>query len=589
MNYKLYKDTNPKYSALQQVLYNRGIPIEEQEEWLHASREDIYDYNLIDEDKILQATQLLKGAIDNNEDVVTVVDADCDGYTSSAILMNYLYSRYPKWYSEHMYYIHHAGKEHGYNDVIEQILNIKPLIAFAPDGGSNDVAAHITMFQNEIIPITLDHHDIEDVEAIKDSPAIIINVQLSNYPNKSLTGAGVTFKFCQAYEDYYFDGEDNLDWLMDLCALGNCGDMADLREKEIRAIMNIGLNNIQNEFFKAMTEKNAYSIDKMNGINYYSMAFYVVPFINACVRSGTPKEKDTIFQSMLNSENRKSVPSSKRGAKGTMVPLYQEAVLVADRVKRKQTKLQDEAMSFLEQKIKDENLLDDAMLLLLCNPGEVEKNLAGLVANKLQAKYQRPTAVLTRNKSKDDKEYFYRGSMRNYSLSENTDLKKTLVDTGHIEFCSGHSNAAGLGIAESELSAFIESMNEAYKNINQEPTYYVDYIWTKDTIDSDKIIDIGGFNIYGQNIAESEVCIKDVPLDSSMITLMSREKNPTLKIQVGDVAFIKFKSSEEEFNSFCENGQTLTVIGKCQQNVWNGQVSAQIIVKDYELDEDWIF
>ena len=30
MKYKLYKDTIPEYSALQQILYNRGIPIEEQ-------------------------------------------------------------------------------------------------------------------------------------------------------------------------------------------------------------------------------------------------------------------------------------------------------------------------------------------------------------------------------------------------------------------------------------------------------------------------------------------------------------------------------------------------------------------------------
>jgi single-stranded-DNA-specific exonuclease len=376
---------------------------------------------------------------------------------------------------------------------------------------------------------------------------------------------------------------------MDLCALGNCGDMSDYTQLETRAIINIGFNNINNKFIDTMVKKNEYSFSKMNGINYYAMSFYCVPFINSCVRSGMPEEKEIVFNSMLDANRNQKVPSSKRGAKHALVPLYDEAVLVAERVKRRQTKLQDEAMAFLEHKIEDENLLDDAMLLLLCNPGEVEKNLAGLVANKLQAKYQRPTAVLTRNKSKDDKEYFYRGSMRNYSMSENQNLKDTLLATGHVEFCSGHQSAAGLGIAESELDDFVAAMNKAYENINLEATYWVDYIWYKNTIDADKILDIGRMNIFGQNMPESTVCICDIPLNSSNVVLMSKDKNPTLKISVNDVDMIKFKSSQEEFDEWASGDKVVTIIGKCKVNEWNGKVSPQIIVDDYELTEEWIF
>jgi single-stranded-DNA-specific exonuclease len=174
-------------------------------------------------------------------------------------------------------------------------------------------------------------------------------------------------------------------------------------------------------------------------------------------------------------------------------------------------------------------------------------------------------------------------------MSENQNLKDTLLATGHIEFCSGHQSAAGLGIAESELDDFIAAMNKAYENINLEATYWVDYIWYKNTIDADKILDIGRMNIFGQNMPESTVCICDIPLDSSKVTLMSKDKNPTLKISVNGVDMIKFKSSQEEFDEWTSGDKVLTVIGKCKVNEWNGKVSPQIIVDDYELTEEWIF
>ena len=74
-----------------------------------------------------------------------------------------------------------------------------------------------------------------------------------------------------------------------------------------------------------------------------------------------------------------------------------------------------------------------------------------------------------------------------------------------------------------------------------------------------------------------------------MITLMSRDKNPTLKIQIGDLAVIKFKSSEEEYEDFCGENKVFTAVCKCNVNEWNGNISPQLIVEDFELREEWIF
>ena len=585
MRYKLYKEVIPKYSALQQILYNRGIPEVEQDKWLNAGWDQIYDWTDLAAEKMEKACQVLYNCINENLDVQILIDCDCDGYTSSAIIMNYFYDRFEDWSVNHLSYIMHAGKEHGLSDVMDQI---DCDVIICPDASTNDLKEHLELDSKEITCICLDHHEVENSETIKEDPAIIINVQLEDYPNKALTGAGVAYKFISAFEDLIIHGNQPTE-LMDLCALGNIGDMGNYKELEIRGIVNIGLSNIRNPFFFSMAKKNDYSIQKMNGINYYSVAFYVVPFINAVVRSGTPEEKDIVFKSMLNQYAFDDVESSKRGHKGELIPLYEEAITVAERVKRRQTKLQDETVELFEQKIKEENLLDNSILIFLCNPGEVEKNIAGLIANKEQAKYQKPCLVLTKTKTVNDDQYYYRGSARNYGLSEKDDLKKEIENTGYAEYVAGHANAFGTSIAEKDIPAFIEKFNEQYAGIDQTPTYWVDYIWNRNEIDNSKILDIGNFTIYGQEIPESLVVIEDISIDSTMITLMSRDKNPTLKIQIGDLAVIKFKSSEEEYEDFCGENKVFTAVCKCNVNEWNGNISPQLIVEDFDLREEWIF
>ena len=181
--------------------------------------------------------------------------------------------------------------------------------------------------------------------------------------------------------------------------------------------------------------------------------------------------------------------------------------------------------------------------------------------------------------------------MRNYSLSPVDDLKSELEKTGEIEFCAGHANAAGLGIANSHIDKFIEKFNKQYENIDQTPVYWVDYIWNVNTCDPNKILDIGKCNLYGQEVPESKVCIKNIYLPSCKIDLMGLAKgNPTLKITLPNgVSIIKFKSSEEEYKEFCEEDKVLTIIAKCQVNEWQGNISPQLIVDEFELRTEWIF
>lgn len=75
-----------------------------------------------------------------------------------------------------------------------------------------------------------------------------------------------------------------------------------------------------------------------------------------------------------------------------------------------------------------------------------------------------------------------------------------------------------------------------------------------------------------------------------MVTLMSPDKHPTLKIQLNNgVSAIKFKSNENEYEEFCEPNTTLTIVAKCAINEWNGAVTPQLLIEDFELKKEWVF
>ena len=101
-----------------------------------------------------------------------------------------------------------------------------------------------------------------------------------------------------------------------------------------------------------MAQDNDFIVQKHGGINYRAMAFAVVPFINATVRSGTMEEKDLVFKAMCLPWCYDQIPFTKRGHKGEIVPRYVEASYKTTAIKRRQTKLENESLALVDRKIK---------------------------------------------------------------------------------------------------------------------------------------------------------------------------------------------------------------------------------------------
>lgn len=153
-----------------------------------------------------------------------------------------------------------------------------------------------------------------------------------------------------------------------------------------------------------------------------------------------------------------------------------------------------------------------------------------------------------------------------------------------------HDKAFGCSISEKNVDAFIQKTNELYKDVDFTPVYWVDFIWKPSDLNAATILEIAELDIWGQEMPQSTVVVEDIPLSAENVQLLGLAKgNPTLKIECNGVEFMKFKSSEDEYEQFIQPNTYLTVIGTCSKNVWQDIVKPQIMIDDFELQQKWIF
>lgn len=511
--------------------------------------------------------------ISQNHQIHVQVDSDCDGYTSAAVLINYLNCICPSFVQNNISYSLHKDKQHGIDITAFDLNEISMIIA--PDSSSNEYETHQFLKENNIDVLILDHHEAEKASEY----ACVINNQLCDYPTKSLSGVGVVFKFC-SYLDILLETDYAKDFL-DLVALGIIADVMNLKDFETKHLINLGIKNIKNPFLKAMIAKQEFSLGKK--ITPTGIAFYIAPYVNAVTRSGTLEEKLMLFESMLEFRSYEQIPSTKRGCSGQMETRIEQACRNCVNIKNRQTRSRDTSTEIIENLIEENNLLDNKILIItLDKEHAIEKNLAGLIANQLMGKYKKPVLILSYVER--DGEAYWEGSGRNAERSSLTDLRGYLESTGLVEFAEGHSSAFGTSIKTNNLQSFIEKTNEDLQDFDFSPKYYVDFIYNAKQIDNLEILNIADYQeLWGQGVSEPLVVIENLTITDINIQLFKRN---TLRIEIpssNGMSLIKFGSSEEEYQNLLSNSGcvTINVIGKCSRNSLDDKPQLKIV--DYEI------
>lgn len=584
MNYQLIAPIRTT-SITEQLFYNRGFENSEDiKHYLNLTEADDLGFDKID--NLKEGAQILIKHLWNNDKIFLQVDSDVDGYTSAAILINYLYRLFPDSASQNIYYRIQNGKEHGL--ILDSIDKNVFKLVIAPDSSSNDYEIHKELSDRGIDVLVIDHHNAEKVSEY----ACVINNQLCDYENKTLSGAGMVYKFCKYIDS--INGTNAAEDFADLAALGIVSDMMDLRNFETKYFIEKGTKNILNPFFHEMVVANNYSLkDKVNPTG---IAFYIAPYINACIRSGTPEEKLVMFEAMLDFKGEELVPSTKRGEKGMKETRIVQACRNCKNAKNRQKTAQDKATENIEKLIYKNNLLSNKILLIqLEEDVMVDKNLTGLIANKLMSKYQRPVLIL-RKVINEDERITWEGSGRGYSKSGFDNFQQFLKNSNMFDYVDGHENAFGRGIPDENIDDFIFYSNDVLKDFDFSPKYNVDFIFDAKNFKSSVIEEIANLeDLWGQGMTEPMIAIRDVKIKDQDLFLL---KGSTLKFSMetfegNKVEFIKFGCNEEQYEALkCGNSTGYTsvdIVGKCSINTYMGMSTPQIKLEDYEIKRSFAY
>lgn len=577
------------------LLKNRGV--DNPKKMLNLDDSVIHDGMLLK--NMDKGIELLKKHIDYENDIHIKVDSDCDGYCSATLIYKYIENIAAKTNKKpNITFSMHKGKQHGIK--LEGLQEYKFNLLIVPDAGTNDVEESKKLKDKGCDVLILDHHQIEEENIY----ATVINCQDGKYPNTTLSGTAVTYKFCKEFDKKYIC--NFADDYLELVGVANIGDSMDLRNYETRYLTLKGLEKLgeNNLFFKEIFEKQKFSLkDK---VTITGVGWYIAPLINCVTRIGTMEEKQDLFKALIGvDETREYTPRKSRNnpdPKAEIETLQKHMAREIVNIKGRQDREVKKGMKEIEERIKEKKLDENKILMIDCTDS-LDSSYTGLVANKLASQYKKPVIML-RRKTEDNK--LFGGSGRNYRLSPILNLSGFLGELNTFNMIQGHNNSFGHEIHVSKLIETRDKINEALKDMVLEDVYKVDYEIPVGRLKEKHIKQVGQWeDLWGNTLEEPLFAITDIYISADDIKCMGDKKNIIrFDKQIGSnrITFIKFFANEDVYNSMIlrqkhglskNKGKKLKIdiIGKFKINKWEGNEYPQIEIVDFNSTEedDFVF
>lgn len=370
--------------------------------------------------------------------------------------------------------------------------------------------------------IILDHHMI-DKPVVEDDNCIIVNPmqEEDDYPNKSLSGAGVVYKFIKAlerHEDYPSIRKtihNFSDECFDIVATGIIADVMSVDGMENRYIINQGLkmDNIKNAGIKRMLRSGK---EDLLYLSTKSIAFSVAPLINAVARVD---RIELAIKALLTDDD--------------------EEVKAILRDMRKANNYRKDIQESIFTDEKD-NIYEDDRFVHLIYKGAKWGGFTGVIAQTLLSHYGKPAFV--GSISSDGKA---RGS---YRSPNEVNMYTKLRKVKHLSF--GHEQAGGFESRTANWKQMFEDLREVLDDADDVSVVYYDYDINADDVSMfaeeiehiNKIVGNNGFPTVKFNVY-------DIPIIEADIIGKTRE---TCKVETGcdDFNLIKFKTTEAEAEKF---------------------------------------
>lgn len=505
---------------------------------------------------IQQAAGILADAIRNGKRLLIVADYDCDGATACAVGMRGLRSM-----GAIVDFLVPNRFETGYGlspAVVSLALQHpagKPDILITVDNGIASVDGVQAATLAGIDVVITDHHLPGDT--LPQALAIVNpNQPGCGFPSKNLAGVGVIFYLLLALRAemrqrgvYPKDGGPRLDQLADLVALGTVADVVKL-DANNRVLVTQGLQKMRAGKMQAgIRALFAVAGREPRQASGFDLGFALGPRINA---AGRLADMSIGINCLITDDE------------GQALELARQLDAMNQERRGIETTMREEALAAIEA-----STPVIGATVCVYHP-EWHQGVVGLVASRLKETYWRPTLAFARSDSGE-----LRGSGRSIPdvhLRDVLDLVSKRYPGIILKF-GGHAMAAGLTLREDAYAQFIEGFDAAVIELSGRASF-------DPIIETDGSLETGYANADVAGLLQQQVWGAGFPAPIFRDTFRVRQqrllkdKHLKLNLERGNQRFDAIW-----FNHADMLPEYADVAYRLDQNVWNGVVSAQLIIE----------
>ena len=363
--------------------------------------------------------------------------------------------------------------------------------------------------------------------------------------------------------------------------MGNIADVMDLRSYETRYFVNCGLKNFQNKFLQALATAQEYSTKGI--MNVHNISWFFAPIINAVTRCGSYEERDILFRAMT--EQYDEFDYKKRDGSIVKENIYDRAVRLAKNTKSRQDKQRDIVFNELIDSA------DTSSKVVMLESQKAQSGLVGLSAMKLADTLKR--AVIVVKEVEKDGIKILSGSCRNFDGSPIPDLKDLILQTGMFEFCSGHGNAAGLGILPENIDKAKIKFEELLQDVDFNLPILCDFEMDFDELGIRFVMDVAQYDwVWCTGIKEPKIVVRNITIQRQDVVVQGKDMN-SIAFEHNDIKYVAFKLNEDNPLLTFANGWgnpddklLFDAVVTCGINIYNGISQCQCIITDITTQND---
>ena len=524
----------------------------DREDFLHPEQGKLEDPFLFKDMEL--ACEIIGHSLQEKDRILVYGDYDCDGLTSTAILVRFL-----KSLKADVVYFIPDRLEDGYGispQTVEQVMELGPDLMITVDCGINCFTEIDLLMQKQVKVIVTDHHQADP--SYSKNALALVNPQLpgEQYPFKGLAGAGVAFKLVEALSSYL--GLENFDLSPYLClaAVGTVADSMPL-EGENRVLVALGTAIFRDKAplgLRLMLEK--FNISGPVEASFFG--FSLGPRLNAAGRMGDLAPA----LSLLLSDDKQVIA---------------EALNSLESLNNQRKSLEQKIFAEAVEQIESMPLADRRHIIIVADE-KWHAGITGIVSSRLMEKYFLPVISFAGSNG------YLKGSARTVGCF---DILAAISSAGqYTESYGGHIQAAGVTLKPENYQDFRRELIN-YAEANPVKKSEVAKLQYQFELPHHLLCDqlargLLAFAPFGQKNEKPCFVIRKLKIDQWREVGQGRHVSLSLKLDDGRlVSAIAFNA--REFSRIFRQNDLVDLLVHINWQEWNGRYSMQLQVLDWQV------